>query len=188
MPYRDAPVATVSCHGCRRGVPEGSEICPRCRSPIDIGQFAELELTLKPDIRAARTFMGVVAALGLLGAVLEGATIDSVSTLLWRAMPALFFAGCFLAAFKAPLGAAITALAAFLFLQAATLAQHGLDALLPGIIIKIILVVLLVSGIRAGYRARDLRGQWRRGLGAVGVSVLAASTALGLVLGLIARI
>src|SRR5262245_54661123 len=117
MTYRDPSISTEPCPGCKHEVPQGTAVCPRCPSPIDVGQFAELELKLRPHMRAARTFLGVVATLGILGTMVAGATGDDGSTL-GHAVPAVFFAACFLASFRMPLGASIAAMAMLLLLQA----------------------------------------------------------------------
>src|SRR5258707_12326217 len=62
MGYREVPVGTERCLGCNGAVEEGTAICPTCGAPIDVSQFAELELKLKPHLRQARTALGVATA------------------------------------------------------------------------------------------------------------------------------
>jgi hypothetical protein len=184
MGYRDVPVATVKCPGCHAEVPTGTEICPKCDSPIDVGRFAELELRVKPDLNKARTFLGLVAMLGAVGLLFRlqngGSVVDEVATI-------VIFGACSLIAKKRPLGASIAAMAAFLFSEAMALAAADLGALLEGLVVKILFVVLISAGIRAGYRVRDLRGQWRKRDATLGAAVLIAATIAGFLAGFLLR-
>jgi hypothetical protein len=186
MAYRDVPMAVEKCPACCDEVALGAQLCPGCGNPIDISRYAELELKLKPDLKKARTFLAVVAALGAVGLLISLAGANRRS-IVEQAFSVAFFGVCFLVAFKRPLGASIAAMAMFLFGQSAALGSGNLTALFEGIVLKIIFLVMLVSGIRAGYRVRDLRGQWRTRDRTIGSVVLAGSVALGFLLGLAAH-
>jgi hypothetical protein len=53
--------------------------------------------------------------------------------------------------------------------------------------LKIVLVILLIAAIRAGYRVRDLRGRWSKRDRTIGIGVLVGSAVLGLLLGVVAH-
>src|SRR5262252_7902399 len=100
MAYRDVAVATERCPGCSTEVPRGTEVCPSCRAPIDISRFAEMELKLKPDLRKARRFLGIVTALEafwLFVAVAEGVRRSAIVA---HGFNVAFFGVCFLVAFR----------------------------------------------------------------------------------------
>lgn len=183
MTYRDVPITTEKCPGCYAEVPLGTPICPRCGGPVEIARFAELELKVKPNVRKARTFLGIVAGLQVLGLAMRAAEVSEGSTF-ELALSAAFYGGCFLVAFKKPLGAPIAAMAMFLFGQAAALGMGNGLAFFQGFILKVVFLVLIASGIQAGYRVRDLQGRWRKRDRTIGMAVLAGSAAAGFVLGL----
>jgi len=183
--FRDIPVATERCPGCEREIPKGAELCPKCGNPVDIERLAELELRLKPNLRKARTFLGMVAALEafwILPLIVNHASAKAIGE---RGFVAGLFSACFLTAFKKPLGASIAALALLIFSDAALIGMGRFTSILQGLVLKTILVVLLVAAIRSGYRARDLRGQWSNRDRAVGIGVLTGAAVLGLLLGLL---
>jgi hypothetical protein len=164
-------------------VPKGTELCPHCGDPVDISRFAELELKVKPDLRKARSFLGTVAGLGIVGLVISVAGDASTATILVTAIDAAVFGTCFLVAFWAPLGAAIAAMAVFLLGNCVAIGAGEIGEAFEGFILKIIFLFLLASGIRAGYRVRDLRGQWRKSDRIIGTAVLVGSAVVGLLLG-----
>jgi hypothetical protein len=183
MTYRDVPITTEKCPGCFTEVPRGTDVCPSCRAPIDISRFAELELKLKPDLRKARRFLGLVTALDafwLFVAVAEGM---GRSAIVARGFSVAFFGICFLVAFRRPLGASIAAMAMFLFGEAAAIGMGRLAILFEGIVLKVVLVTLLASAIRSGYRIRELRRQWRKRDRNIGIAILVGSVVLGVALG-----
>jgi hypothetical protein len=182
MGYRDVPIATESCPGCHAEVPRGTEICPSCGSPVEIARFAELELRLKPSLRRARIFLGVVTALGAMELAAAAALGEGTIA---PAFSFVFFGTCFVVAFKRPLGASIAAMAMFLFDEAAVLGMGRLELVLEGLVLKVLLFTSLAAAIRSGYRARDLRGQWRKRDRTLGIAVLAAGVILGLAFGLV---
>src|SRR5438034_6237352 len=117
MGYRDVPVATVTCPGCSAEVPADAELCPACGNPVDIARFAELELKVKPDLKKARTFLGVLTGLCAVGLALAAAS-ERRSAIIASGFGVVVFGACFLVAFRRPLGASIAAMAVFLFNQA----------------------------------------------------------------------
>jgi hypothetical protein len=186
MAYRDVPIAMEKCPGCYKEVPLGTQICPGCGNPVDISRYAELELKVKPDLRKARRFLGVVTALGAVGLLMSVAG-ENRRAAIDAAFSVAFFGVCFLVAFKRPLGASIAAMAIFLFGESVSLATGNVMAMFQGIVLKVIFLVLLTAGIRAGYRVRDLRGQWRTRDRTIGILVLAGSVVLGFLVGLAAH-
>jgi len=181
MSYRDVPTSTEQCPSCEEQAPSGSEVCPHCGNPIDIARLAELELKLKPDLRKARTFLGVLTLLNVVALLIGLAGGHSPVA---QGMSVLLFGICFLVAKKRPLGASVAAMALFLFSEGAALGARNMGALFGGLILKVIFVVLIVAGIRSGYRVRDLRGQWRKRDWVIGMVVLATSALAGLLFGL----
>ena len=181
MGYRDVPIATESCPGCHAQVPRGSELCPSCGAPVEIARFAELELRLKPSLRRARIFLGVVSAVGALDLFAAAALGERMVA---PAFSFAFFGTCFVVAFKRPLGASIAAMSLFVFHQAAAFGMGRPYLLFEGALFKMLLFASLAGAIRSGYRARDLRGEWRKRDRTLGVGVLVASLVLGLAFGL----
>src|SRR4051812_47896043 len=111
MGYRDVPVETETCLGCHATVDQGTALCPTCGAPIDITQFAELELKLKPHLRQARTALGVATALfGLCSLLLLAIQVSGV-ILLTSAIGTALFGACFALSFWRPLAASTVALA-----------------------------------------------------------------------------
>jgi hypothetical protein len=196
MGYREVPAATERCPGCAAEVPQGSELCPSCGNPTDAGRLAELELKLKPDLKKARTFLGVLTGLEAVRLAIALATEHSGAAALissatershaitTSAVGVAFFGGCFLAAFRWPLGASITSMAVFLFNVAATVSQGKIGELFHGFVLKVVFLTLLGAGIRSGYRVRDLRGQWKKRDLTIGIAALAGGVALGILFGL----
>jgi hypothetical protein len=187
MGYREVPVGTETCLGCRLAVEEGTALCPACGSPIDISQFAELELKLKPHLRQARTALGVATALFgvcLLLLIMLGAPGPTMATAL---LGTALFGGCCLLSIRRPLAASLTALAVFSALQIAVIAQGHMWLLFQGTVVvalKVILLVLLVGGVRAGLRVRDIRRQARRSDRLLAAALVAATLVGGVGLGL----
>ena len=149
-----------------------------------IAHFAELELRLKPALRRARIFLGIVA---VLGAMDLAAAVAIGERTIAPAFSFAFFRICFVVAFKRPLGASIAAMAMFLFNETAALGMGRLDLLFEGLILKVLLLTSMAAAIRSGYRARDLRGQWRKRDRTLGIGVLVAGAVLGVAFGLVAR-
>jgi hypothetical protein len=190
MGYREIPVGTETCLGCDGVVEEGTAICPACGSPIDISHFAELELKLKPHLRQAR--MALAVASSIFGSCLLLLMMLQVRgpTLWTAALGTLLFGGCCAWSIWRPLGASVTALAVFCALQVAVVAHGHLWMLFQGSIIvmlKVVLLVLLVGGVQAGLRLRDLRRQTRPRDRPIAAAVVAATLTAGIALGLWAR-
>lgn len=184
MGFRDVAGPVEACPGCQAEVAAGTRICPSCGGPVDIGQHAELELKLKPDLRKARYILGIVTGLGALSLLFQMASTGRSA---WsnELFDVAFYGVCFVLAKRWPLGTCITAMSVFLFAQAAVLGAGNIQAVVSGLVLKVIVVVLLSAGIRAGYRIRDLRGQWSRRARNVGIAAFAGSTLLGFLLGLL---
>ena len=176
----------MRCAGCEKQVQADAEICPLCGGPVDIARVAELELKLKPDLRKARTFLGIVTALETFW-LLPPIVMHHTAGVVGRLFVVVFFGGCFAAAFRRPLGASIAALAMLIMSDALAIGTGRYALLFQGLIVKIVLVILLVSAIRAGYRVRDLRGKWSKRDLNLGIGVLAGSAILGLALGIASR-
>jgi hypothetical protein len=191
MGYRDVPVEAETCLGCRTNVDQGTALCPACGAPIDITQFAELELKLKPHLRQARTALGVATGLFGLCLSLLFALGASGTMLMTSALGTALFGACFVMSAWRPLAASAVALATFSALQISVIAQGRMWLLfLQGwlvITLKVVLVVLLATGVRAGLRVRDIRRQSRPRDRKVAVTVIAATLAAGIVLGLWTR-
>jgi hypothetical protein len=190
MGYREIPIGTETCLGCNGVVEEGTAICPACGAPIDIGHFAELELKLKPHIGQARTALGVATMLFALCLVLLFAVDAPSSTLVTAAFGTLLFGGCCVMSLRRPLAASVSALAVFSALQIAVIAQGRLWILLQGSVVvalKVILFVLLVGGVKAGLRIRDIRRESRPRDRQVAAGIIAATLGVGIALGLWVR-
>ena len=190
MGYREIPVGTETCLGCNLVVEEGTALCPACGSPIDVEPFAELELKLKPHLRQARTALAVTTTI-FATCLLLVVMMQVRGLTLWTALAGtLVFGGCCLWSIWRPLAASVTALAFFSALQISVIAHGHLWMLFQGSIVvalKVILVVLLVSGVMAGLRARDLRRQTRPRDRLIAATVVAATLTAGIALGLWAR-
>ena len=190
MGYREIPVGTETCLGCDGVVEEGTTLCPACGSPIDISHFAELELKLKPHLRQARMALAVAAS--IFGSCLLLLLMLQVRgpTLWTAALGTLLFGGCCAWSIWRPLGASVTALAVFSALQIAVVAHGHLWMLFQGsfiVMLKAILLVLLIGGVRAGLRVRDLRREARPRDRTLTAVVVAATVTAGIALGLWAR-
>ena len=89
-----------------------------------------------------------------------------------------------------PLAASVIALSVFSALQIAVVAQGHLWMLFQGAVLvalKVILFVLLVGGVKAGLRIRDIRRQTRPRDRALGAALIAATMVAGVTLGLWGR-
>ncbi|HET6151203.1 MAG TPA: hypothetical protein VFH68_26940 [Polyangia bacterium] len=187
MGYREIPVGTETCLACNTAVEEGTALCTACGAPIDVAQFAELELKLKPLVRQARTALWVAMMLFATCFLLLFSLEAPSSTLATAAFGTLLFGGCCLLSARWPLAASVTALSIFSALQLAVIAQGRLWMLFQGSVVvalKVILFVLLVGGVKAGLRIRDIRRQTRPGDRKVAAAIVGATLAVGLGLGL----
>ena len=187
MGYREIPVGTETCLACNTAVEEGTALCTACGAPIDVAQFAELELKLKPLVKQARTALWVAMGLFATCFLLLFSLEAPPSTLASAAFGTLLFGGCCLLSARWPLAASVTALSIFSMLQIAVIAQGRLWMLFQGSVVvalKVILFVLLVGGVRAGLRIRDIRRQTRPGDRKVAAAIVAATLAVGIGLGL----
>jgi hypothetical protein len=187
MGYRAIPVGTETCLACNTAVEEGTALCTTCGAPLDVGQFAELELKLKPLLRQARTALWVALALFAVGFLLLFSLGAPPATLATAVFGTLLFGGCCLLSARWPLAASVTALSLFSALQIAVIAQGRLWMLFQGSVVvalKVILVVLLVGGVKAGLRIRDIRRQTRPRDRKVAAAIVGATLAAGIGLGL----
>ena len=190
MGYREVPVGTETCLGCNTAVEEGTPLCPTCGAPIDVEQFAELELKLKPHVRQGRTALGVATFLFALCFLLLASLEAPAPMLVTSGLGTLLFGGCFLTAARWPLAASATALSVFSALHIAVIAQGRLLLLLQGwlvVVLKVILFVLLVGAVKAGMRIRDIRRLARPSDRRVGAAVVGMTLAAGIALGLWVR-
>lgn len=169
---------------------EGTALCPTCGAPIDVGQFAELELRLKPHLRQARAALAVATAIfGMCFLLLVGLEAPAPALVTAGFGVAFFGGSCLLSAWR-PLAASVIALSVFSALQIAVIAQGHLWMLFQGAVVvalKVILFVLLIGGVKAGLRIRDIRRQTRRHDRKVVAAVVATTLAAGVVLGLWVR-
>jgi hypothetical protein len=191
MAYREVPVGTESCLGCGGQVEQGTALCPSCGSPIDVAQFAELELRLKPHLRQARQALAVATALFACCLLLLMSMAAPGPILMASAMGVAIFGGCFLISLRRPLAASVTALAIFTSLQIATIAEGRIWLfVMQGwlvMVLKVILIVLLAAGVRAGLRARDIRRQSRPSDRRIAAAVIALTVVAGIALGIWSR-
>jgi hypothetical protein len=162
MAYREAGYDTESCLGCDGRVERGSELCPHCGAPVDVAKYAELELALKPALASARRALIIPAALCVLFAALLGMVADTAFWTPFLAL-ALLFAGASAGVRRWPFFATVAGLALFTYVETVNLIVDP-SVLFPGIglLLRVLLFVVLATGARAGYRARDLRRQARR--------------------------
>ena len=87
-----------------------------------------------------------------------------VPTLVTAGFGVGLFGGCCLLSVWRPLAASVIALSVFSALQIAVIAQGHLWMLFQGAVVvalKVILFVLLIGGVKAGLRIRDIRRQTR---------------------------
>jgi hypothetical protein len=190
MGYREVPVGTEKCLGCGGAVDEGTALCPTCGAPIDVGQYAELEHRLKPHIRQARAALAVATAIFAMCFLLLASLDAPAPTLVTAGFGVGLFGGCCLLSAWRPLAASVIALSVFSALQIAVIAQGHLWMLFQGAVVvalKVILFVLLIGGVKAGLRIRDIRRQTRTRDRKVVAAIVAASVAAGVVLGLWVR-
>ena len=186
MAYREAGYDTESCLGCDGRVERGSELCPHCGAPVDVAKYAELELALKPALRSARRALIIPAAL----CALFAAALSTVAgTAVWTPFLALavLFAGASAGVRRWPFVATVLGLALFTYVEAANVIADP-SVLFPGLglLARVLMFVVLATGARAGYRARDLRRQARRydlvAAGAALALAIAGGVATGLAL------
>ena len=187
MGYREIPVATETCLACNTAVEEGTALCTTCGAPIDAGQFAELELKLKPYVRQARAALWAATMLFAVCFLLLFSLGAPPSTLATAVFGTVLFGGCCLLSARWPLAASVTALSIFSALQIAVIAQGRLWMLLQGSVVvalKVILFVLLVGGVKASLRIRDIRRESRPRDRQVAAAIVGATLAAGIGLGL----
>jgi hypothetical protein len=191
MAYREVPVGTEPCLGCGGEVEQGTALCPTCGSPIDVAQFAELELRLKPHLRQARQALAVATALFGCCLLLLASMAAPASILLSSMLGVVVFGGCYLLSLRRPLAASVTALSIFTGLQVATIAEGKVWLfVLQGwlvMVLKVVLVVLLAAGVRAGLRARDIRRQSRPADRKLAAAIVALTVLAGIALGVWSR-
>ncbi len=190
MGYREVPVGTEKCLDCGGAVDEGTAICPTCGAPIDVGQYAELELRLKPHVRQARVALAVATAIFSMCFLLLVSLDAPAPTLVTAGFGVGLFGGCCLLSAWRPLAASVIALSVFSALQIAVIAQGHLWMLFQGAVVvalKVILFVLLIGGVKAGLRIRDIRRQTHARDRKLVAAIMAATVAAGVVLGLWVR-
>jgi len=175
-----------SCLGCNAAVEEGIPLCPNCGAPIDVAQFAELELKLKPHVRQARMALGVATMLFGLCFLLLLSLQAPATTLATAGFGVVLFGACCLTSLRWPLASPLTALSIFSALHIAVIVQGRLWMLFQSSLVlalKIILFVLLVGGVQAGLRIRDIRRQSRASDRPVAFAVAGLTLLVGIVLG-----
>jgi hypothetical protein len=189
MVYREVPLATVPCPGCRKPVAQGTEVCPACHSPIDEIRYARMVLTLEPLLKRARRWLAIAAGIDFawfLFACLMGST--SYSGIPRSAFGGLVFAVFFLAAWalarRWPLGAPLTVASIYGIFEVAGLTRSGPVSLLSGIVVKILMLSALIRGIVAGFEIRSLRGAARPRDRALLAGLIIGVAVLGILLGL----
>jgi RNA polymerase subunit RPABC4/transcription elongation factor Spt4/uncharacterized membrane protein len=161
MAFRDPLLPAVPCPHCARGVDPGTEVCPRCGSPIDFQKYSRLLLTLEPAQKRARRWLGICAWIQTLLAVVTYTGMGLPHHAAGQIAIAIFFAVGWLLARKWPLGAPLAVTGIFAMREIAGLVLIGPQSLIFGFVIKILLVTALVKGVSAGYEIRDLRRQSR---------------------------
>lgn len=157
MPFRDPLLSTVPCPHCARKVDPGTEVCPRCGSPIDFGKYSRLLLTLEPAQKRARRWLGICAWIQTLLAFVAYSATERSHHATGQIAIAAFFAVAWLLARKWPLGAPLAVTGIFGTWEIAGLVLVGPHSLISGVVLKILLLTALVKGVSAGYEIRDLR-------------------------------
>jgi hypothetical protein len=180
MSYREPATDTEPCPACHHQVSTGCELCPQCGSPVDIGHYAELLLAINPALRSARRalfFSGALSALGLLLAISPNLSSEGLAAQL--GVTVLFLAAGALVG-RWPFFATLLGLGLFVFAETTEAIANPI-VLFPslGLFVHLAILYLLYQGVRAGYRARDLRGHAGRhdrvvAIAAVGLSFVAA--------------
>jgi hypothetical protein len=185
MVYRDVPLATVPCPGCRKPVAAGTEVCPACHSPIDDGHYARMVLTLEPLMMRARRWLAIAGGLDLAWFLVGCAASGRVSLHGGAALTtAVFFFLAWALARRWPLGAPLTVASIFGMLEVAELIRIGPLSLVSGIVVKVLLLSALVRGITAGFEIRNLRGAARPRDRALLAGLVVVVGVLGILLGL----
>jgi hypothetical protein len=187
MAYREAGYDTESCLGCDGRVERGSELCPQCGAPVDVAKYAELELALKPALASARRALMIPAALFALFAMVACLAMEDGGMVLFPPFLALavLFSGASVGVRSWPFFSTVLGLALFTYVETVNVIVDP-SVLFPGLglLLRVLMFVVLASGARAGYRARDLRRQARRhdlfAAGAVLVLAIAGGVFTGL--------
>jgi hypothetical protein len=188
MAYREASYDTESCLGCNSAVPAGTQVCPACGAPVEVAQYAELELALKPALRSARlaltipaTVSGLVTALLVILALAAG--VPPAAAIPTATLTALFIVAA-AGVQRWPFFSTLLGLALFVLVEAVNVVLDPL-VLFPGVglVVRILISFVLYNGVRAGYRARDLRRQARRHDLAVAITTLVVALFAGVAAG-----
>jgi hypothetical protein len=145
--------------------------CAACGATLGMGQFCEKcgadqkELSFEQDkarmlhsgpLRSARTSLVWVGGLVAVSTLLAFATSrgEGVVALAVGLGVAVLYAGLWLWSKQQPLGATAAGLGIFVTLQVASTAADP-TSLLKGIILKVVVLVLLIRGVRAGVVLRS---------------------------------
>ncbi len=184
MVYRDVPLATVPCPGCRKPVAQGTEVCPACHSPIDDVRYARMVLTLEPLLKRARRWLAIAAGIDFawfsFACLAEGVSSRAIGALVM----AVFFLAAWALARRWPLGASLTVASFYGIFEVAGLTRSGPVSLLSGVLVKVLMLSALVRGIVAGFEIRSLRGAARPRDRALLAGLIVVVAVLGILLGL----
>jgi hypothetical protein len=184
MVFRDVPLATVPCPGCRKPVAAGSDVCPACHSPIDDFRYARMVLTLEPLLKRARRWLAIAAGIDLAWFVFICAAVGVSSRAIGALVVAVFFFAAWALARRWPLGAPLTVASIYGMFEIAGLTRSGPVSLMSGILVKVLLLSALVRGIAAGFEIRSLRGAARPRDRALLAGLIVVVGVFGILLGL----
>ena len=147
---------------------------------------AEVQAAPAPGTHRA----GVATAIFAMCVLLLAALDAPPATLVTAGFGVGVFGGCCLLSVWRPLAASMIALSVFSALQIAVIAQGHLWMLFQGAVVvalKVILFVLLIGGVQAGLRIRDIRRQTRTGDRKLVAAMIAATWSPASMLGLWVR-
>lgn len=161
----------LACSSCDHQNPDGSSFCESCgtalNDPLEAAHQADaVEAEFRLDqVKKARTAFLVVGVLQVVGGLIAGATAPAGEGAFFLVaelvVAALFFGLAWWCSYQ-PFAAAIVGLFLFtgLHLTAAVLDP---SSIYKGIIVKVIVIVMLVRAVKAGFEYREfVRG---RGMG-----------------------
>jgi hypothetical protein len=184
MVFRDVPLATVPCPGCRKPAAAGTEVYPACRSPIDDFRYARMVLTLEPLLKRARRWLAIAAGIDLAWFLFSCAAVGASPRAFGALVMAVFFFVAWALARRWPLGAPLTVASIFGIFEIAGLTRNGPISLLSGVVVKILMLSALIRGVSAGLEIRNLRGAARPRDRALLAGLIVVVAALGILLGL----
>jgi|SRR5690606_11986290 len=153
----------IACSACDHQNPDGSSFCEGCGTELrDLRKAAQLADEVEAEFRLdqvkkARTAFLVVGALQVVGGLIAGAVApvgQGTFVLVAELVVAAVFFGLAWWCSRQPFAAAIVGLFVFagLHLTAAVLDP---SSIYKGIIIKVIVIVVLVRAVKAGFAYRE---------------------------------